>query len=339
MIGRRRGLRVLVSPTLRTAHHPESGHGRVWRHGLAALAALTPVVEADPARRARGDVWLTDVFDPPPAPGRPVLGYVSEAPWADPAATVGLDPTFLAEAAALSRRGAARADRLTVPARTSAAQAAAVLGVPADRIDVVALGVDVARFAAGVPARGQALAGDAPYVLFAGQVHARKNLGALRAAIEALAAEGVIRTLVVLASPAVDRQDSTELLHAALAPLQGAELHTLPRPDDAGLADLMAGAAVVCVPSLWEGFGLVAAEAMAAGAPVVVSDRGALPEVVLDAGVIRPPTPEAIADGIRAALADAPRLRAAGRARAAQLTWAHTARGWLAALERTAQEG
>ena len=73
----------------------------------------------------------------------------------------------------------------------------------------------------------------------------------------------------------------------------------LGRVTDAELAALMAGAAAFCLPSLYEGFGLTALEAMACGAPVVVSDRGALPEVVGDAGVIVAPS----ADGVRSALA------------------------------------
>jgi glycosyltransferase involved in cell wall biosynthesis len=53
------------------------------------------------------------------------------------------------------------------------------------------------------------------------------------------------------------------------------------------IAELFAGSDVVVVPSEWEeAFGLVAAEAMACGAAVVVSDAGGLPEVVGDAGLV-----------------------------------------------------
>ena len=55
------------------------------------------------------------------------------------------------------------------------------------------------------------------------------------------------------------------------------------------LAAVIAGAAVLCLPSWFEGFGLPALEAIACGVPVVVSDRGALPEVVGDAGLIVSP--------------------------------------------------
>lgn len=52
------------------------------------------------------------------------------------------------------------------------------------------------------------------------------------------------------------------------------------------LADLYASATVCVTPSLYEGFGLPAIEAMACGIPVIVTDGGALPEVVGDAGLV-----------------------------------------------------
>jgi len=48
-------------------------------------------------------------------------------------------------------------------------------------------------------------------------------------------------------------------------------------------------ATVAVVPSLYEGFGLPAAEAMACGVPLISTSGGALPEVVGDAGIIVPP--------------------------------------------------
>ncbi|WP_239017273.1 glycosyltransferase family 4 protein [Seongchinamella sediminis] len=80
-----------------------------------------------------------------------------------------------------------------------------------------------------------------------------------------------------------------------------------------------AEASIAVVPSVYEGFGLPAGEAMACGVPVVSSDGGALPEVVGDAGVIVPAkNVDALAGAIDALLRDPARrntLAAAGRAR------------------------
>ena len=92
---------------------------------------------------------------------------------------------------------------------------------------------------------------------------------------------------------------------------------------------------MLVLPSLEEGFGMTAVEAMQAGVPVVVSARGALPEVVGDAGIIVDPTR---ADDIAAAIErlltspdERQRRAEAGRAQAAQFSWSATAETLVAA--------
>jgi glycosyltransferase involved in cell wall biosynthesis len=93
------------------------------------------------------------------------------------------------------------------------------------------------------------------------------------------------------------------------------------------LASLYRRAACLVFPSLHEGFGLPALEAMASGCPVAASNRGALPEVCADAAVLFDPEDVlAMESGVREALDRADELRAAGLARAAQFTWAESAR-------------
>lgn len=85
------------------------------------------------------------------------------------------------------------------------------------------------------------------------------------------------------------------------------------------------GAAVVTMPSLYEGFGLPALEGMACGVPVVVSNTTSLPEVVGDAGIlVNPHDTESIADGLNRALTDESlrtELRRRGLERAKLFNW------------------
>ena len=113
-----------------------------------------------------------------------------------------------------------------------------------------------------------------------------------------------------------------------------------PHLDDAELALAYAAASAVCIPSLYEGFGLPALEAMACGAPLVASNRASLPEVVGEAGLLAEPEPEALAQALSQALQDdalGARLRAAGPKQAARFSWSQAAQITLKAYRKVVQ--
>ena len=107
-------------------------------------------------------------------------------------------------------------------------------------------------------------------------------------------------------------------------------------PDD-DLALFYRGCSLFVHPSLYEGFGIPPLEAMSCGAPTMVSDAPALPEVVGDAAMIVPASDsQAWADSMFRALTDhtvSDHYRAEGPKRAAQFSWQQTARETLMAYE------
>jgi glycosyltransferase involved in cell wall biosynthesis len=347
----RREPRIGVSANLLT-HHPTTGHGRVWTRVVERLRDLAPLIAIDPTtarplRRfaRRPQVVLADGHETPPPTALPIVVQVHEAAWFEPELRDLLDPGFYAHIAPRTEAAVRAAERVITPSEAARRDVIAAYGIDSARVHAVPHGVDPA-FHPEV-AGGRALVGrlrggaPGPYVLYAAMLHPRKNLGAVRAAMAALAAEGFPHVLVVAGGPATDRADSSALERSAASDLPGApdRIVRIDRPSDEELAGLMAEADAFCLPSLYEGFGLTALEAMACGAPVVVSNRGALPEVVGDAGIVTEPTGDAVAAALRTLLADPSRARelgAAAAARARGFTWERTATGWLEVLRNAA---
>jgi glycosyltransferase involved in cell wall biosynthesis len=342
------GLFVAV-PAGRAPADPGTGAGRVWTSVMRVLHTRVRVRELDPGRRRLGrrpDVWLIPGHEGPVERPEPVVAVVHGSAWTLEAAAVRelVPPTYAARMIALTEATLACAGWVIAPSQYTRRGLVEGYGLAPERVAAVPHGVDTGVFHPG--ARGgrervaRALGAERPYVLFASIPSiAQKNLPALKTAMGRLAEGGLPQALVIAGGTAGG--ESPELLAEIAADLPEApgRVAWLGHAGDAELAALMAGADAFCLPSLIESFGLTALEAMACGAPVIVSDRGALPEVVADAGVISEPTPAALEDALRGVLCDperARRLRAAARERALTMSWEATAGGWLEVLDAAA---
>lgn len=135
------------------------------------------------------------------------------------------------------------------------------------------------------------------------------------------------------------RADPLPIVGEAVA---AGEAHLLIRPTRAELIGLYSMAQAFVFPSWIEGFGIPVLEAMTCGAPLIASDRGAIPEVAGDAALICDAEDDVtLAAYIAAVLTNpvtAQRLRERGFARAAQFSWRSTAELILASYERVVAE-
>ena len=161
------------------------------------------------------------------------------------------------------------------------------------------------------------------YVLAVGTIEPRKNLATVAAAFSRLPESERKRFPLVVVGMhgwGMDRlPDSIRDL------VTRGEIRLMGFVAQSDLPALYSGAALFAYPSLYEGVGLPPLEAMACGAPVIVSDRASLPELVGDAGVIVDALDEVALEGRMRALLQDPALRQrlseAGLARARKFTW------------------
>lgn len=249
---------------------------------------------------------------------------------------------------AIARRTVRRARVVLVPSESARRDVEAILGMPADQIRVTpeAAGAefrpardDAEREAARAVARRLGIEGR--FVFHCGGFDARKNLGVLveAFAIARLQVEGPL-CLVLAGAPHSDNP----VVYPDLWPIIRAhgvsgEVILPGRVSEGDKVALYRGASAYVTPSLYEGFGLTALEAMACGVPTVGSDRASLPEVIGDGGLVVPPDAAAFAAAMVSVLSDpglAARLGAAGIVRATTFSWQETARRTVAAYREAA---
>jgi glycosyltransferase involved in cell wall biosynthesis len=227
------------------------------------------------------------------------------------------------------RTAARSATRIVTISQWARAEIARELAISIDAIDVLPLGPSVFWFPADGDALPSGIAGTR-YALVVGVREKRKNV---RLAIDACARalHTANEQLVIVGELTADDR--------AYVKATGVRAGTIAASDKT-LRALYRSATVVLVPSLAEGFGLVAVEAMACGAPVIAADTSALPEATAGAATLLDPSDvDAWAREIRA-MFDNDAYASIMSARAAKAfafgDHAATARHMLALLRTTA---
>jgi len=194
--------------------------------------------------------------------------------------------------------------------------------------------------AAEMPPAVKARLDGARYVLSIGTLEPRKNLPHLVAAFAAIGRD-LPDLRLVLAGPDGPARPDVDAAIARLEPGTAARVIIAGPVSDAGRRALLDDASVLAYPSIYEGFGFPALEAMTVGAPVVAARAGAIPEVAGDAALLVEPTDVAqLADAIeRVVTDDATRreLIARGRDRVREFSWEDSARSLAACYRRLAE--
>lgn len=220
---------------------------------------------------------------------------------------------------ALAAAHARRADLVVVSSRSTAVEVTRTLGVDAGRVVLCPAGAPSWKARVESPRHG--------YFLFIGTLEPRKNIPRLLDAYERLIshAQGIPPMRLVGRAPEESRE---WLARIETPPLQG-RVSYLGYVEPALKHHLYTGAIALLIPSLYEGFGLTALEAMSAGVPVIASKRGALPEVLGDAAIYVDAEDEiSIAHAMQLVWSDpsvGEHLAAAGRERAAGFSWSASA--------------
>lgn len=306
---------------------PERLH-HVWaRNNLIANLVAVPRI----ADRVGMDVVVYQNFAPPPLAARHArVPLVHDVIFHEsPEYYTRIERLYFAPLRSLS----SRADRVCTVSWTERERMVRLGFAAVSRIDVVPYGVDDAFKASppvprGVPSR--------PYVLFVGRLTVRKNVSALIRAMRHVRA----RDLELVVVGASDR--TCEDLPALARTVGVADRVRFLGPLHEELPTLYASASVFCFPTHDESFGLPPLEAMASGAPCVVSDLPVLREMYGDAAVFVDQGSEwSIAEAIDAVLGDrglADALRVRGRRRAAEYTWDRAALLLLASARAAAGE-
>ena len=234
-------------------------------------------------------------------------------------------------------RGIRQADRIITVSHHTAKDVTAIFGVTPDALQTAHNGID-AQFRPLPKPQTEAvrsryhLTPETFCLLNVGSNHPRKNICTVLKVLDALHQAGH-RVHFLKAGADFTSEQKTYISQQNLTDW----VTYVGKPDKAELVQLYNAVDVLVAPSLYEGFGITPAEAMACGTPVIASNTTALPEVVGNAGILVPPTDiQAIATAIKRLQQDPveyQKLVVAGCDRARLFTWQRHAESVAAVYE------
>jgi glycosyltransferase involved in cell wall biosynthesis len=331
-----RGMRDLSPETVRTflapRHLDQLNHdGGPMTHPakIAALLALNrlPRLFCD-AAIPRCDVFhISNLLRNPP--GRPRLTTTLHdlTPWIMPDSH---KPSMVRAENEFAERILRRARGIIAVSENTRQDAVRILKLPPERIRVIHLGVPPSYFSVSQESRDRVTAAyrlRLPYLLFVGTIEPRKNIDTLLTAWEGLPAS--LRKgneLVLVGMSGWQAKATTDRILQANREGRIRYLGYVPETD---LPALTAAATGFVYPSLYEGFGIPVAQAMAAGCPVITSNMSSLPEITSGAALLIDPKSVSELGGAMQSLIESAdlraRLRSLGIDVAAKYTWERAA--------------
>ena len=297
------------------ADHGIGRVARTWlsmRSGWARVGAgPSPAAPTDPlwlARRLVDEerVFLSPAFNAPLRSRAPFFITIHDMCYVDMADVMGWAKKLYFKT--LVRDRAHHASGIITVSEFSRSRICEVLGIPEARVHIAAPGVS-APFSTHGPKRPS----KTPYVLCVSNGSPHKNE---QRTLDAFASSALGRTHELIFSGAPRPLALTD--HKVRVSFTG-------RLTDADLAAMYRGASMLVFASLYEGFGLPVAEAMACGTPVVCSRAGSLPEIAGEAAVLVNPLEVSSIRESMERLATNPdlarSLRHAGLSRAGRMNW------------------
>ncbi len=251
------------------------------------------------------------------------------------------EPSLRAYLSCVVPRSVAQADRVLADSHNTKADVVELLGAPEEKVDVVPAGVEdrfrpIADTRQLEAVRRKYNLGSRPFILSVGTLEPRKNFSGLMEGYALLRKMGQYPHRLVIAG---GRGWLYEGIFDTARRLQlGDDVHFAGFVADEDLPALYNLADLFAFPTLYEGFGLPALEAMACGTPVVTATNSCMPELVGDAALLVEATDVAgLAEAMGRVLTDSAlreSLAARGLARARLFTWTQAAHKLLQAYDR-----